>query len=105
VPAQLVPDSLERAATAGVLRAVSVGGGRTVTVKPMRGEPVLRDVLREHFRGCALVLVSQPGPESAVDAPRLAVLDDGRYRITGADQEVCVDTVDLVARLRRPRPW
>jgi hypothetical protein len=61
-----LPDVLESAAGLGALRAVSVGGGRTVAVKPMRGAPVLRDVLREHFRGCALVLV-----RGEVDAPAL----------------------------------
>jgi hypothetical protein len=61
-----VPDVLESAAGLGALRAVSVGAGRTVAVKPMRGAPVLRDVLREHFRGCALVLV-----RGEVDAPAL----------------------------------
>ncbi|HYN22970.1 MAG TPA: hypothetical protein VE078_18565, partial [Thermoanaerobaculia bacterium] len=44
-----LPEVLECAAALGVLRAVSVGNGRTVAVKPMRGAPVLKDVLREHF--------------------------------------------------------
>src|SRR5436309_2065242 len=55
------PGDLEAAAAAGVLRAVAVGrgprGGRSIAVKPLKGEPVLADLLREHFRGCALVLV------------------------------------------------
>ena len=61
-----VPEILGSAAGLGALRAVSVGAGRTVSVKPLRGAPVLRDVLREHFRGCALVLV-----RGEVDAPAL----------------------------------
>lgn len=61
-----VPEALGSAAALGALRAVAVGSGRTVAVKPMRGAPVLRDVLREHFRGCALVLV-----RGEVDAPAL----------------------------------
>jgi hypothetical protein len=61
-----VPSVLGAAAGLGALRAVSVGAGRTVSVKPLRGAPVLRDVLREHFRGCALVLV-----RGEVDAPAL----------------------------------
>jgi hypothetical protein len=61
-----VPDILESAAGLGALRAVAVSGGRTVAVKPLRGAPVLRDILREHFRGCALVLV-----RGEVDAPGL----------------------------------
>lgn len=61
-----VPETLGAAAGLGALRAVAVGAGRMVAVKPMRGAPVLRDVLREHFRGCALVLV-----RGEVDAPAL----------------------------------
>lgn len=61
-----VPEVLESAAGLGALRAVAVGAGRTVSVKPLRGAPVLRDLLREHFRGCALVLV-----RGEVDAPAL----------------------------------
>jgi hypothetical protein len=61
--------SLEAAAALGALRAVAAGGGRSVAVKPLRGEPVLRDLLREHFRGCALVLVR--------GAPRPALAQEG----------------------------
>ncbi len=61
-----VPEILESAAGLGALRAVAVGAGRTVAVKPLRGAPVLRDLLREHFRGCTLVLV-----RGEVDAPAL----------------------------------
>lgn len=61
-----VPEILGSAAGLGALRAVAVGAGRTVAVKPLRGAPVLRDLLREHFRGCALVLV-----RGEVDAPAL----------------------------------
>jgi hypothetical protein len=61
-----VPETLGSAAGLGALRAVAIGAGRTVSVKPLRGAPVLRDVLREHFRGCALVLV-----RGEVDAPAL----------------------------------
>lgn len=56
-PPPAVPGDLETAAGLGTLRAVAAGGGRAVVVKPLKGEPVLGDLLREHFRGCALVLV------------------------------------------------
>jgi hypothetical protein len=52
-----MPTDLDTAAAAGVLRAVAVGSGRTVAVKPLAGAPVLRDLLREHFLGCGAVLV------------------------------------------------
>jgi hypothetical protein len=95
-----VPSGLEAAAAAGALRAVAAGGGRTVAVKPLRGEPVLRDLLREHFRGCALVLVRGPVP-----APHLA-LDGGLWKIAPPGEAArAYTTTELVAALRRPRPW
>jgi hypothetical protein len=42
---------------AGVWKAVGVEPGRAVAIKRRRGAPVLRDLLREHFRGCRLVFV------------------------------------------------
>lgn len=60
------PSPLAEAAGAGVLRAVSVGGGRVVSVKPVAGPTVLRDLLREHFAGCAVVVV-----RGEVEAPKL----------------------------------
>jgi len=100
------PADLEAAAAAGALRAVAVGGGprggRVVAVKPLQGPPVLADLLREHFRGCGLVLVRGAAGE---DVPRLE--PDGtfwRVRPPAAAVRV-LDTADLVAALRRPRPW
>lgn len=101
-PPAPVPPALEAAAAGGVLRAVAVGGGRSVAVKPIRGEPVLRDVLREHFRGCVLVLVAGA---AAAELPWLAPRADGwLLRLAdGRSQEL--GTEELVAALRRPRPW
>lgn len=56
------PHALTAAAALGARRAVAVGEGGSVTVKPRRGAPVLKDLLREHFLGCALVLVAGEGP-------------------------------------------
>ncbi len=104
------PPVLADAAGLGVLRAVSVGDGRTVAVKPIRGAPVLRDLLREHFRGCALVLVA--GDDSVVLATEnLAFLarvgDTWEVRTSAADKadQVGWSAADLVSALRRPRPW
>ncbi len=97
-PAPL-PESLAEAAGAGVLRAVAVGGGRAVAVKPMRGAPVLRDLLREHFRGCSLVLVA-----GDVDAPLLEPDGDG-WRLSAGGAPSRRTTERLVAALRKPRPW
>lgn len=95
-----LPEPLESAATLGVLRAVAVGEGRTVAVKPLRGATVLRDLLREHFRGCVLVLV-----RGEVDAPLLEREDDS-FRLTLADSAVRrLSTVELAEALRRPHPF
>ena len=96
-----LPDPLESAAGLGVLRAVTVGAGRMVSVKPMRGAPVLRDLLREHFRGCALVLV-----RGEVDAPALRpegvawVLD-----VRGFEGRAgrAFSTAELLAAFRSPK--
>lgn len=92
----------------GVLRAVKVDAEQTVAVKKLRGAPVLRDVLREHFRGCAVVLVLADN-ESDLDAPRLEPAESAAgaagWRIVqhGAAREM--NTEDLVAILRRPHPF
>jgi hypothetical protein len=95
-----VPPVLEAAAALSVLRAVEVGDGRTVAVKPLRGAPVLEDLLREHFRGCALVLV-----RGEVDVPTLeAEGEDWRIALPGlAGRQVT--TADLAGLLRKARPW
>ena len=94
------PASLEAAAQIGVLRAVSVAAGRTVAVKPLRGAPVLKDLLREHFRGSRLVLIL-----GAVDAP--ALTQNGKsWSVQTVDGKVFNWTTDqLVARLRKARPF
>ena len=95
-----LPADLEQAAAEGALRAVAVGGGRSIAVKPLRGEPVLGDLLREHFRGCALVLV-----RGAVDAPTLALAgEDWSVGVAGETPQLYAPAA-LVAALLRPRPW
>jgi hypothetical protein len=59
------PPGLEAAAALGAARAVAAGDGRSVAVKALRGAPVLRDLLREHFAGCTLVLVAGSGADGA----------------------------------------
>jgi hypothetical protein len=95
-----IPEFLETAAGLGVLRAVSVGKGRTVAVKPLRGAPVLKDLLREHFQGCALVLV-----RGEINAPALRI-EDGAWLVTptGAASRRYA-TADLALALRKPHPW
>lgn len=98
-----VPEALAAAAGLGVMRAVSAGSGRSVVVKPLRGAPVLRDLLREHFRGCALVLVRVQAGGGEIDAPELEPAgEEWRMRMRGFADRV-QPTAELVASLRSPR--
>lgn len=91
--------SLETAAAFGALRAVAVGGGRSVVVKPLKGEPVLADLLREHFRGSVLVLV-----QGEAAAPLLQT-DGERWTVTVSGEAARAFTVSALAEaLRSPRP-
>lgn len=96
-----VPPVLEVASGLGVLRAVEVGEGRTVAVKPLRGAPVLKDLLREHFRGCALVLVRG----DLKDLPALRI-EDSNWIVTlpGASPRF-YPLEKLAEALRKPNPW
>jgi len=96
-----VPPVLEAAAALSVLRAVEVGDGRTVTVKPLRGAPVLKDLLREHFRGCALVLIRG----ELKDLPSLRI-EESVWIVTppGAASRT-YSPEKLAEALRKPNPW
>jgi hypothetical protein len=99
-----LPGTLVAAAGLGVLRAVAVGPGLAVAVKPLRGAPVLRDLLREHFRGCRLVLVAGAGAPG--ELPRLGPAGDGGgWRVGTPPGELVLAGGALAERLRRPRPW
>lgn len=98
--APTAPEPLAEAAALGVLRAVAVGEGRTIAVKPVRGEPVLEDLLREHFLGCRLVLVA-----GDLELPRLEP-DGEDWVVTLSDGSTRQwTTAQLVARLRKPEPF
>lgn len=98
--APTVPEPLAEAAALGVLRAVAVGEGRTIAVKPVRGEPVLEDLLREHFLGCRLVLVA-----GDLELPRLEPAGED-WAVTLSDGSTRQwTTAQLVARLRQPEPF
>jgi hypothetical protein len=103
-PVEPIPPRLASAASLGALRAVAVAEARSVVVKPHRGAVVLKDLLREHFRGCALVLIHAPA-EAAPDLPRLARAgEEWRVHPTGeAERAYTLDR--LAASLRKPRPW
>lgn len=103
------PHALAPMAAAGALRAVTVGAAASLAYKPLAGPPVFRDLVREHFLGCALVLVRvAEGDERFAElaaATRLAPTGDG-WRVTvPGEAAVELDTAELVGRLRKPRPW
>lgn len=103
--AEPIPESLLVAAQAGALRSVAVGGGRSVAIKPMRGEPVLRDLLREHFRGCRLVMI-----QGEIDAPSLepdayGTPEAGWIVKTSGGAARRWTTEKLIAALRKARPF
>lgn len=111
-PGALAP--LDRVAGAGALRAVSLADGRVVTVKRVTGPPVLRDLLREHFLGCAAVLIrvprgDSPAPVDGLDGlPRLDPAEpsgEGWRIVRPGGESLHLATAELVGRLRRPRPW
>ncbi len=99
-PAAGLPAALESAAALGCLRAVAAGGGRSVAVKPLAGPPVLRDLLREHFLGCRLVLV-----RGEADAPLLAPAATGGWTVAAAGGDRSFTAEELAAALRKPQPW
>lgn len=107
--AEALPPALGEALDGGAFRAAAVAPGRTVAAKARSGPPVLRDLLREHFLGCALVVVRPGGGGEAhpelEEAPWLEA-EGGRFRVVppaGAALELTADA--LAARLRKPRPF
>lgn len=99
-PVQPLPPQLAEAADLGVLRAVAVTPELSVAVKPRRGAPVLQDVLREHFLGCAVVLV-----QGEIAAPRLLATEDGWRLEPEVGEARLLSAAELAAQLRRPHPW
>jgi len=94
----LVDQSLGMAVDMGAFRAVAVGEERTVAVKRMKGPAVLRDVVREYFKGCAVVLVVGGPP----GLPMLRAKGDG-WELRGVDGEVrSLGLEALGGRLRGP---
>jgi hypothetical protein len=98
-PPPAVPGDLETAAALGTLRAVAAGEGRAVVVKPLKGAPVLGDLLREHFRGCALVLV-----RGEAAAPHLRPEGESWTVEVAGEAARAFETPALAEALRSPRP-
>ena len=95
------PPELRAALDAGSDRAVTVGESWTLAARPRKGPARMRELMRQQFLGCTLVLV-----RGEADAPLLAPAGDGGWRVTiasGKDRRYGVD--QLVAALREPRPF
>ena len=116
-PFSRVPE-LEPAVRSGMSRALAVGAGASLSLKPIPGEPVLADLIRGHFLGCALVLISgdpsRPGVriDRQLAPARLWSVrsrdpdaeDRGSWKlVTSEGRERVLTTEQLVGRLRRPR--
>jgi hypothetical protein len=95
------PATLGGALAAGNERAVAVGESWTLAARARKGPARLRELLRQQFLGCTLVLV-----HGEADAPALAPAGDGEWRITipgGTERRLALE--QLVAALREPRPF
>ncbi len=92
------PSGLEAAAAAGALRAVGVGRHRVLTVKPIAGAAVLRDLLREHFAGCRVVIV-----RGTIEAPVIEPAKAGWAIREEGGAERPWTSRGLAEALRKPR--
>lgn len=95
--AVLPPPDLAFAPPAGAFRAVAVGNRISIAVKPMKGAPVLRDLVREHFLGADVVLVK--GTDLF---PKLSAVDGGWKLGESPTNERRLSLDELFARLRKP---
>lgn len=95
-----IPEPLASASATGVFRTVQVDEEVTISVKNRKGPPVTRDLLREHFQGCSLILVS------GGEAPAFLRGDNDHWTVSALDgAESTFTTDELVAALRRVRPF
>jgi hypothetical protein len=94
------PDALAAASATGVFRAVSVGQTSTLSVKSRIGPAVTKDLIREYFQGCSVVLIS--GRETAATLHRR----DDKWAVSSPGGEEKIFTTEkLVAALRGVRPF
>src|SRR5262245_22165038 len=95
------PEGMRAVLRAGRNRVVAVADGWTMSVRPRQGAARLRELLRQQFLGCALVLV-----HGEVEAPLLlpAVDEVWRVDIPGAGERRYT-VAELLAALREPRPF
>jgi hypothetical protein len=81
----------------GAFRTVEVNDCWTVSTKPRKGRPVLRDLLREYFLGADVVLVQ------GLDLfPKLSRRDDAWRVEEAAGRARTLSTSELLDRARKP---
>ncbi|MDA8018566.1 MAG: hypothetical protein MPN21_14090 [Thermoanaerobaculia bacterium] len=90
------------ALASGFLRSVEVATNGALVRKPRTGPPVLTDILREHFRGCRVVLVEGEASEGLAAIPRLEPTANG-FRLDLDGAQLALSAIELANRLRRPR--
>jgi len=91
------PPPLQAPPLLEAFRAVAVGEGRSIAMKPMKGRAILRDLLREHFLGADVVLVT-----GLALVPRLAARESGWHLTESATASRVYTTEELLVRLRKP---
>jgi hypothetical protein len=100
-----LPAVLEGALDRGSpFRTVTVAPSGVVAAKRVEGAPVLKDLLREYFSGCRLVLL-RGGDRGRTHLPSIDP-DDGGWLLTFPDGISRRGTTeDIVRNLSRPHPW
>ena len=91
------PPPLQAPPLLEAFRAVAVGEGRSIAMKPMKGRAILRDLLREHFLGADVVLVA-----GLALFPRLAARESDWHLTESATASRVYTTGELLVRLRKP---
>ena len=82
------PPPLQAPPLLEAFRAVAVGDGRSIAMKPMKGKAVLRDLLREHFLGADVDQIAREGRLGDLDAvggEQAEELALGANRLTAED--------------------
>ncbi len=91
------PAALQSPPLLKAFRAVAVGDLRSIAMKPMKGKPVLRDLLREYFLGADVVLIA------GLDLyPRLAPRDGAWHLAESATAGRVYTLEELFVHLRKP---
>lgn len=98
-----VDPPLATTAASGLLRSVQVNAAGSVVHKPRKGPAVLRDVVREHFRGCRVVLVVGEPVAELAEVPRITPKGDA-FQLESGSSKRQFDPAALAAWLRRPAP-